>query len=119
MRISDWSSDVCSSDLRRPPGHAGGFHTSHAEKIRPGQINAVVPALVAGTHLPRPLIESSIGSFRRSRLAGMKPPTTSPRADANGPRGQDAMGAGDRDDSSEERSVGKGGVSPFSVRGRA
>src|SRR3546814_13241157 len=39
------------------------IHTSHAGKFRPGKIKAVVPALVAGTHLIRPLIESSARSF--------------------------------------------------------
>src|SRR3546814_8035922 len=92
MRISDWSSDVCSSDLAlavRPVAANDLLElllgvleevlvvpevssASHAGKIRPRQIKAVVPALVAGTHLPRPSFASSKGSFRRSRLAGMQ-----------------------------------------------
>src|SRR3546814_18759782 len=34
MRISDWSSDVCSSDLRLPPAHVtAGKHARHAGLI--------------------------------------------------------------------------------------
>src|SRR3546814_8145423 len=41
MRISDWSSDVCSSDL---------IHTSSAGWARPHHQKTVVPAFIAGTH---------------------------------------------------------------------
>src|SRR3546814_5062988 len=141
MRISDWSSDVCSSDLherlashpagapaacqerapaprradratsgervagpdprrkarpavrshldgnaaraglagaRRGPGQrrtnapgGGGTLSFSNSAFSPGATHAcrpqaVVPALVAGTHLPRPIIESSLGRFRRA-----------------------------------------------------
>src|SRR3546814_4755492 len=44
MRISDWSSDVCSSDLLSPAGLTP-IHTG------------VVPALVAGTQFPSRLVD--------------------------------------------------------------
>src|SRR3546814_19681275 len=44
MRISDWSSDVCSSDLQRHPGRLLG-----GEENRPGGVLARGPAAVAGS----------------------------------------------------------------------
>src|SRR3546814_19311715 len=35
MRISDWSSDVCSSDLRLPESPRAGFHHSPRDPERP------------------------------------------------------------------------------------
>src|SRR3546814_6423794 len=35
MRISDWSSDVCSSDLRVEPCEAAGFYCEPAELLNP------------------------------------------------------------------------------------
>src|SRR3546814_6373177 len=45
MRISDWSSDVCSSDLRDPRGDAGARQSglvtiSHGERARVREISA-------------------------------------------------------------------------------
>src|SRR3546814_1176546 len=37
MRISDWSSDVCSSDLRPAQARKGRLHLAHQGVHRPGQ----------------------------------------------------------------------------------
>src|SRR3546814_13808712 len=66
MRISDWSSDVCSSDLAQWQAESVGgccsatslssrsyrIHTSHAGEARSRHTKAVVPALLAGTQCP-------------------------------------------------------------------
>src|SRR3546814_17969236 len=53
MRISDWSSDVCSSDLVEP---AGAVFEQHRQGDRPGCLPAIVPRRV-GKALPQRLIE--------------------------------------------------------------
>src|SRR3546814_7392060 len=53
MRISDWSSDVCSSDLR-PPGVEGVEHTRQAKEEHPFAPGLVVhPADAARRHRQR------------------------------------------------------------------
>src|SRR3546814_5710661 len=50
MRISDWSSDVCSSDLLRPcdltdvPLHLGHLNAAIDGKARPGEVERIVRA---------------------------------------------------------------------------
>src|SRR3546814_9019544 len=102
MRISDWSSDVCSSDLQRrlvfdekdaafrhdQLSIGGQGSALGSQTLVVAAPKAVVPALVAGTHCP---IRSMV---RRSRVCltcgwqGCKRRRASPRADANGSRGQ-------------------------------
>src|SRR3546814_5473828 len=53
MRISDWSSDVCSSDLVEP---AGAVFEQHRQGDRPGCLPAIVPRRV-GKALPQRVIE--------------------------------------------------------------
>src|SRR3546814_5072695 len=48
MRISDWSSDVCSSDLVRPGGHQGLSGLSHRSR----QTDSPDRALELGIHQP-------------------------------------------------------------------
>src|SRR3546814_8826994 len=55
MRISDWSSDVCSSDLE-PDGDARGGQVgegTHGMAPRASRCSMSCPALT-GTHAPRP-----------------------------------------------------------------
>src|SRR3546814_2520938 len=56
MRISDWSSDVCSSDLLNSP----------AEQIAALDSHAVDAAIVWGP---------ALGEFKRAPVAGYTPPT--------------------------------------------
>src|SRR3546814_20376393 len=49
MRISDWSSDVCSSDLYTPTGNTGCTH----HQLRHGH-RQLFPALTATTHSHKP-----------------------------------------------------------------
>src|SRR3546814_3039395 len=46
MRISDWSSDVCSSDLKeyQPAGGGGGVHREQRERIPQHVEHALDPA---------------------------------------------------------------------------
>src|SRR3546814_162160 len=83
MRISDWSSDVCSSDLlqpRPPPGHErdrGGRH-------RPARGR---PGLPEGLHAPRATAAPGAGGGRQGRLTGsptaawaaLEPPAREPQ----------------------------------------
>src|SRR3546814_3753921 len=69
MRISDWSSDVCSSDLPR--------FSATPEHIAPGCILTRCrcgcrPGTCSRDPMPWPLIGSSIGSFQRSRPGRMQ-----------------------------------------------
>src|SRR3546814_2847985 len=56
MRISDWSSDVCSSDLQAAAAAAGGHHDAVAVEetlvalAEPAEIAAVMAAFGAETH---------------------------------------------------------------------
>src|SRR3546814_13883709 len=51
MRISDWSSDVCSSDLNRRQGQTGGDHQGKPGKGRLGSADLQGDAEVMGQSL--------------------------------------------------------------------
>src|SRR3546814_6015684 len=59
MRISDWSSDVCSSDLPAPAAPAAHAHAAPESRSRArgrDQLSVQYPNVIpakAGTHLPR------------------------------------------------------------------
>src|SRR6202795_1731726 len=49
--ISDWSSDVCSSDLHRHHGHAHGHHHDHGDEASAwGHAHAPEPQDLTGRH---------------------------------------------------------------------
>src|SRR3546814_1345184 len=61
MRISDWSSDVCSSDLRRRHPVAPDAHTHHDHHVGDGLTTAVLD--VRGLHWAseKAVIERTLG----------------------------------------------------------
>src|SRR3546814_6823224 len=70
MRISDWSSDVCSSDLRR---RAGAPAASDVVAVRAAAAAAAVRGTAAGAGIPRPrrpLPAVVVGRGRRLRGGG-------------------------------------------------
>src|SRR3546814_207116 len=59
MRISDWSSDVCSSDLagRALGGHRGDRQLTDAALVVPGQVAGVLPHRGVDVGLPRGVVD--------------------------------------------------------------
>src|SRR3546814_11499773 len=93
MRISDWSSDVCSSDLCSAPGLEVAHFLALAEALRGARQTADRLHLVAH--------EDDGDAEQQDRAA-------------DGPEGEDVGGR--REQRSEERRVGKEGVRPCRSR---
>src|SRR3546814_11318785 len=94
MRISDWSSDVCSSDLR-PDRRFGGFHRwLLVAALRRRHLADNTTAL---QHLEAALLRGIVRAFQRRHAE---------KAELHGTDGR-----------SEERRVGKEGVSTCRTRG--
>src|SRR3546814_18888367 len=98
MRISDWSSDVCSSDLLR-----GRHHRIDAGKIIP--LVALDHGRAEGSTEQR-VLAGALGAAPPAGIAG--------NVEHRGPGERDALGGGLR---TEERSVGKECVSTCRARG--
>src|SRR3546814_20908345 len=75
MRISDWSSDVCSSDLKRKPAHCAGFphpvpfprKRGKGDRVggsRPGCIAAPLRTLASGPPLYLALPKTGRATWR-------------------------------------------------------
>src|SRR3546814_19577674 len=110
MRISDWSSDVCSSDLRFDFGRCAQWWYSRVV-FRPNQ--AKTPSLVqAGRSTPRAFVydsdERCNGRAGCDRVAPIK---QSSLVEQSYRRSHDRDGPGDILGRSGERRVGKEGVS--------
>src|SRR3546814_2185318 len=71
MRISDWSSDVCSSDLITPPGLYTAGHERHDRPVD----HPCHHRSDGGRRLCRP----SLGDARLSLVASQEPPRAAPR----------------------------------------
>src|SRR3546814_13019303 len=56
MRISDWSSDVCSSDLHKPPRPGGGDRESLDER----QCRGVENADFVAARVPEPIVVGGV-----------------------------------------------------------
>src|SRR3546814_13185657 len=97
MRISDWSSDVCSSDLRRLPGAGDPAGSRGAGAAR--RDAAPRAALHLGSYHPRP-----------DRPVQEPPRTTDPGGD------REASGGAHDRSRTEERRVGKECVSKCRYR---
>src|SRR3546814_15141210 len=96
MRISDWSSDVCSSDLALPAAQAARRCAAYEAAIR-ANYGELADAFLA--RYPAKTIEESMLAATRDAMYGW----TSERLVSN----QEARGPG----RSEERRVGKADVS--------
>src|SRR3546814_1293181 len=90
MRISDWSSDVCSSDLSHPPPQAGEGRSCRAGSASKTGRRSVgcraSDASVFGAEpadKPGPVLDSH--SSRRSVTATLKQPTRTRRGQRHGP----------------------------------
>src|SRR3546814_11701698 len=71
MRISDWSSDVCSSDLEGRPRLPPGAGAAVGGGLPPGMITEEIPDLDrAGTWLKRSPIDYTPTAFDRYWLPG-------------------------------------------------
>src|SRR3546814_17416929 len=66
MRISDWSSDVCSSDLLKAGAHPCQNATTHREKRLRGAGFDAPPRALHGTEI--------IGFAQRAKGGGVSPP---------------------------------------------
>src|SRR3546814_18847084 len=89
MRISDWSSDVCSSDLSGPP----------ARRAAPRSGRALIQAFVRNMDGP-----AAVLAVHRVEIMAIEPAVRTGEADFRRP--EDGLREG-----SEERRVGKGCVS--------
>src|SRR3546814_9280070 len=76
MRISDWSSDVCSSDLYSLNPLAAVFYPSHA----PRPLSAGHSPELRSPHSPRRLSGGRAGHHRALRLPAGRPPPEAGRA---------------------------------------
>src|SRR3546814_5971482 len=76
MRISDWSSDVCSSDLRKTHDcrNSGGF----ARLRRAGLLPAVKAASICGLHVKRVGAPSQPPTSRAEGLRSCEPDSPCP-----------------------------------------
>src|SRR3546814_11932219 len=90
MRISDWSSDVCSSDLSSAAGLRCGFAAGDAPLIdgldlalRVGGAGVSLPILAAGTRLWRDEAHVTANRDRKSVVSGK---SVSVRVDLGGRR---------------------------------
>src|SRR3546814_18494562 len=71
MRISDWSSDVCSSDLACPPQLVGGDLHPGLQAVRGERLPAVDQPAPASPHLRSPYARSADpAATARGRTAG-------------------------------------------------
>src|SRR3546814_20321527 len=106
MRISDWSSDVCSSDLRRQNRwvHAFAGMTGGGAELVIGQqrIALVVQRVAVGLHVVEPDMVGAAGVGLREQQDG---------------GGYARVGAEHARGGTEERSVGTEGVSSGHARG--
>src|SRR3546814_18868511 len=103
MRISDWSSDVCSSDLLRDPD-VRTCRLKSANQVRDQHDSGIFverqsEGALAGRRVERHGLAKAVQS--RDQVADERIELIRPRS---------------RDDSSEERRVGKGCVSTWSSR---
>src|SRR3546814_13677657 len=126
MRISDWSSDVCSSDLDRPvhrPKRIQPFDDEAAAKK--GQARAEIWAGHEQADRPRAFLAVEIVADDRNRSRtddGFADPETQAQHEQKGEGGGETAAHGhrapddDAADRSEERRVGKEGGSPCRSR---
>src|SRR3546814_18575215 len=117
MRISDWSSDVCSSDLCRLARYGRAWLPCHA-RFRPGRYGCCSGRSVRRDRVPEGAARIDAGSDRRPAEGEEEQ-----RADVQGLAAVRRQGSrmglqGPRPPAirSEERRVGKEGVSPCRTR---
>src|SRR3546814_17394076 len=109
MRISDWSSDVYSSDLRAACGHDDG--QGHGRTVRPGRRQGDRDQRQGGGDCCDRLRAGGVRNGRRS--GGDR----SRRRSESAPSNRAGKGAARRDTGSAERRVGEEGVGPGGTRG--
>src|SRR3546814_12956930 len=103
MRISDWSSDVCSSDLHRKPGRFGN-DTAEAAMTKPLFEAAQERSLVASLDVDDPVgVETGQREGRREQVGLRHAP--------------EYLAFDAREARLEERRVGTEGVGTFRSRG--
>src|SRR3546814_4452721 len=69
MRISDWSSDVCSSDLRR---QAGGAEVAVGPRCRAGVVDGVLVAVVARAEFQAQRVELPVPDPEQAGIARLR-----------------------------------------------
>src|SRR3546814_11593949 len=79
MRISDWSSDVCSSDLRAPPAVSFSRSTARANRIGTSELMRAVAARSESertrrSFIPRSPFGQTKGSSRRRTVRSRPAP---------------------------------------------
>src|SRR3546814_2658107 len=105
MRISDWSSDVCSSDLIRPLGDLGQTQLIAADITRP----ASVARAVQGADIVINLVGILKGDFHKIHVEGAaNVAKEAVAAGANGLIHVSAIGADPQSPSAYGRSKGEG-----------
>src|SRR3546814_12346999 len=117
MRISDWSSDVCSSDLAISARRRGVTYVSTAPAFSPASAIRSLNMRARSSHARaciRAGISSEKSSSRKSAIGDILPPVLFHPAFAAALRqlphaGDIGLTLGDRDHRSEERRVGKEG----------
>src|SRR3546814_2119766 len=79
MRISDWSSDVCSSDLLRPwpESRSPEVHARRAPR-RPGVGNSAAPAMIMTTLLRLVFAVALGGLFTLAPASAARSPSSNP-----------------------------------------
>src|SRR3546814_8279888 len=70
MRISDWSSDVCSSDLDRSQLGAGAHHRAHRRRACPGKSAWYQIRSQGGSH-PSPAVRGTRSEEHTSELQSL------------------------------------------------
>src|SRR3546814_11162924 len=111
MRISDWSSDVCSSDLQRERRVAA--ETAQIDRRAAADIDAIRPRDIeadAGLLTPTEALRDRAYDFAERRLARIADIVLTEHDDRRRHR-RAADARSGNDDRSEERRVGQEGVS--------
>src|SRR3546814_2867327 len=87
MRISDWSSDVCSSDLEHPGGEARDLSLADSSDVSARLCRALLPSRA----VPSPSFrrEPSAPRHEPSRVAGRARVGTRDRPEAKGARSEE------------------------------
>src|SRR3546814_11724564 len=71
MRISDWSSDVCSSDLQEPPG-AGFLLARPIQVAAPDQLSRPIPPRTGFCDAGRVKCRAAMTAFARPAAASQR-----------------------------------------------